>query len=116
MLDYGLYRKIELLYRQHGVKICVDSAFKLGDRDFLIKSSQQDPIDNHQGVVLNWAATSLQQLSEHGIRLRIWREKDYSSSDGAAVQLPNRTSWNQPYQELLYVTDRWLSFIRLHLV
>ena len=69
MLDYGIYRKIELLYRQHGVKVCVDSAFKLGDRDFLIKSSQQDLIDNHWGVVLNQAAMSLQQLSEHGMRM-----------------------------------------------
>ena len=70
MSDYGIYRKMERLFHQHGgVKVCVDSAFKMGDREFLIKSSQQDPIDNHRGVVLNRAATSLRQLSEHGMRM-----------------------------------------------
>ena len=57
MSDYGIYQKMERLYHQHGLKVCVDSAFKMGDREFLIKSSQQD------------AATSLRQLSEHGMRL-----------------------------------------------
>ena len=68
MSDYGLYQKMECLYRQHGVKVCVDSAFKMGDRDFLIKSSQQDLVgDNQQGIRLNCTATSVQQLSEHGM-------------------------------------------------
>ena len=63
--EYGIYQKMEhSLYHLHGVNTCVDSAFKMGDRDFLIKSLQQDPLDN-RGVQLNWVATSVCQLSEH---------------------------------------------------
>ena len=68
MSGYGIYQKMECLYCRHGVNVCVDSAFKMGDRDFLIKSSQQDLVgDNQQGIRLNCTATSVQQLSEHGM-------------------------------------------------
>ena len=68
--DYGVYQKVASTFAQHNAKICVDSAFRLGSRDYLIKSSQQDPIDgNFRTIVLNRQATSLWQLSEHGMRM-----------------------------------------------
>ena len=70
MADYGVYEEMEQLYDSHGVKVVVDSAFNLRGKAFLIKSSQEDPMNNGAaGVQLNRAATSLRQLSEHGMRM-----------------------------------------------
>ena len=42
----------------------------MGDREFLIKSSQQDLLGDNQGIRLNCAATtSVHQLSEHGMQI-----------------------------------------------
>ena len=60
--------RMEDVYNVHGGRVVVDSAFKLKEKDYLIKSSQQDP-DNANGIVLNRQATSLRQLSEWGMRM-----------------------------------------------
>ena len=44
MADYGAYEKMEDLYDEFGVKVVVDSAFKLSDKNYLIRSSQDDPM------------------------------------------------------------------------
>ena len=68
MAEYGVYEKMEEVFNVHGGRVVVDSAFKLQEKDYVIKSSQQDP-DNAAGVVLNRQATSLRQLSEWGMRM-----------------------------------------------
>ena len=68
MAEYGVYQKMEELYNDFGVKIVVDSAFNLAGKPYLIQSSQDDPNDA-RGVTLNRAATSVRQLSEHGMRM-----------------------------------------------
>jgi hypothetical protein len=74
--DYGLYQKLDRIYTLHGAKVVVDSAFGLQNKNFLIKSSQQDPArpgateaEARREVELNSQATSLRQLSEHGMRM-----------------------------------------------
>ena len=68
--DCGVYQKVASMHAQHKAKICVDSAFRLSAKDCLIESSQQDPIDgNFRTILLNRQATSLRQLSEHGMRM-----------------------------------------------
>ena len=49
----------------------VDSAFKIGTKYYLVKSSQQDPIDGH-ALLLNRADTSIWQLSEWGMWMIRW--------------------------------------------
>ena len=66
--DYGAYSKFEKLYRMHGAKVVVDSAFQIGTHDWLIQSSQIDPLDAEE-LILNREATSLRQLSEWGMRM-----------------------------------------------
>ena len=66
--EYGVYDKMEEVFNNYGGRVVVDSAFKLQGREYLIKSSQQDP-DNANGIVLNRQATSLRQLSEWGMRM-----------------------------------------------
>jgi hypothetical protein len=68
MADYGVYEKMERMYLEHGAKVVVDSAFGVGNREYLIKSAQQDPIGGPAGVAVNRAATSVRQLSEWGMR------------------------------------------------
>ena len=67
--DYGIYQKLEDLYWQFGVKIVIDSAFNLANKDYLINSGQLDPIGDPYKLQLNQQATSLRQLSEHGMRM-----------------------------------------------
>jgi hypothetical protein len=77
LADYGIYQKLENLYNEHGAKVVVDSAFGLQARGFLIKSAQQqDPArrgatqaEARRELTLNGQATSLRQLSEHGMRM-----------------------------------------------
>ena len=52
MDDYGIYEGIQKIYDDTGVKVVVESTFNIGSRDFLIKSSQQDPTDGH-GLLVN---------------------------------------------------------------
>ena len=70
MAEYGIYQKMEQLHEEYGVKVVVDSAFNLSGKPYLIQSSQDDPAEDGARVVrLNRAVTSVQQLSEHGMRM-----------------------------------------------
>ena len=70
MAEYGIYDKMEQLFMDSGVRIVVDSAFNLAGKPYLIQSSQDDPVHaGARGVTLNRAATSVRQLSEHGMRM-----------------------------------------------
>ena len=61
---------MEQLYIEYNVKVVVDSAFNLSGKPYLIQSSQDDPTNaGPRGVTLNRAATSVRQLSEHGMRM-----------------------------------------------
>ena len=68
MADYGIYEGMERVFNRTGAKVVVDSAFNIGRRNFLLKSSQQDPMDD-EGLRVNRAATSVRQLSEWGMRM-----------------------------------------------
>ena len=67
LADYGVYDKMEDLYREHLCKVVIDFAFNLQGRKFLIESSQTNPTDPY-ALALNNDATKLWQLSEHGMR------------------------------------------------
>ena len=80
--EYGVYSKLQQIYDLYRAKIVVDSAFRLQDNNFLIQSAQQDPTETqpdgrppltreqlNRAVTLNRQATSLRQLSEHGMRM-----------------------------------------------
>ena len=62
-----IYKKLETIYNENGGKCVVDSAFAQSRFNFLIKSSQTDPIDIPQAL-LNREATSLRQSAEWGMR------------------------------------------------
>ena len=66
--DYGLYQKLEAIFLRDGGQIVVDSAYKVGNAPFLIKSSQRDPDDLNE-IAVNRDATSIRQLSEWGMRM-----------------------------------------------
>ena len=68
MADYGVYEEMEKVYKKTGAKVVVNSAFKLQAGNFLIKSSQLDPMDG-QGILINKAAISDRQLSEYGMQM-----------------------------------------------
>lgn len=67
--DYGVYDTLEEVFLESSGKIVVDSAFKLENKRFLLRSSQQDPIGPPERLSLNRAATSVRQLSEWGMRM-----------------------------------------------
>ena len=46
----------------------VDTAFKIGTKEYLVESSQKDPTYGHS-LLMNRAATSIWKLSEWGMRL-----------------------------------------------
>ena len=58
LADYGVYDKMEDLYREHLCKVVVDFAFNLQGRNFLIKSSQTNPTDPY-ALALNNDAIKL---------------------------------------------------------
>lgn len=65
----GIYDKCMKLWDEHGVRVCVDSAFCAKSGDFLIKSSQDTRYCNSaEEITLQREATSLRQLSEWGMR------------------------------------------------
>ena len=66
--DYGLYEKLEFIYNRDGGQVVVDSAYKVGDAPFLIKSSNIDPF-NEDEILINRDATSIRQLSEWEMRI-----------------------------------------------
>ena len=61
MADYHVYDSLEQIYQRTGCKVVVDSAFGSGKRDFLIKSSQGDPLDGNCEAILEnvsgWVTT-----------------------------------------------------------
>ena len=68
--DYGIYTKMGAIYKHFKAKLVVDSAFKLADQNYLIKSSNDLPARaNRYEITLNNNATSVRQLSEHGMRM-----------------------------------------------
>ena len=90
-----------------GAKVVVDSAFKIGTKYYLVKSSQQDPLDYHT-LLLNRAATSIRQLHEWGMRMiegsfsrlkdppQIWRSRwkeVYVKANSPTLQLPDVPTW-----------------------
>eukprot|EP00536_Pseudo-nitzschia_multiseries_P006357 jgi/Psemu1/65555/estExt_Genemark1.C_1340006 len=87
--DYGLYEKMQLMYQLYMVKVVVDSAFMLSTNDYLVRSSQYDPLTapveipegtpNEEAtamkqctvcnaITVNRDATSVRQMSEWGMR------------------------------------------------
>ena len=68
MADYGVYKGMQAIYNLCGGKVVVDSAFKITEANYLIRSSQRDP-DNPYGLRLNRQATLVRQLSEQGMRM-----------------------------------------------
>ena len=55
-------------YSKIGAKVVVDLSFKIGNKDYLVKSSQQDPTDG-RALLLNRATTSIRWLSEREMRM-----------------------------------------------
>ena len=68
MTDYGIYDEIQRVFYKIGGNIVVDSNFKIGTKDYLIKSSQEDPTDHHT-LVVHQDATYARQLSKQGMRM-----------------------------------------------
>ena len=68
MADYGLYGLMEIVFNRDGRHLVVDSAFKVGNAPYLVKSSQVDPIDQEESIV-NCQATAIRQLSEWAMRI-----------------------------------------------
>ena len=68
MADYGVYEAMEKVFVATGGQVVVDSAFKIGTKEYLIKSSQEDPLDERL-LLINRQATSIRQLSEWGMRM-----------------------------------------------
>ena len=59
MADSGVYEGMGFFYSKIGAKVVVDSAFKIGNKDYLVKSFQQDPTVG-RALLLNRAATYLE--------------------------------------------------------
>ena len=68
MADYGMYDRLQKIFTLCGGKVVVDSAFKMANADYLVKSQQADPRDRNL-LLLNRQATSVRQLSEWGMRM-----------------------------------------------
>ena len=54
---------MERVYLASGGKVVVDSVFNVGQRDFIVKSSQHDPLDI-EGLLVNRDAPLVRQWSE----------------------------------------------------
>ena len=68
--DHGLYDKMEEVFDRTGGRIVVDAAFKICAKRFLLRSAQNAPMNATLGEHrVNQAATSVRQLSEHGMRM-----------------------------------------------
>ena len=69
LADYGnVYEKLEAVFDETGGKVVVDSAFRLANNNFIIKSGQNVPLGNPQVVVRARDATSIRQSSEWGMK------------------------------------------------
>jgi hypothetical protein len=69
MAQYGVYRKLQKLFKNYGAIVVVDSELSEKDYPFLIKSSQEDPAGKPEAVLAHRDATSIRQLSEWGMRM-----------------------------------------------
>ena len=63
MTDYEIYDEMQRVFNKIGGNIVVDSTFKIGTKDYLIKSSQEDPTDHH-ALLVHQDATYVRQLSK----------------------------------------------------
>ena len=68
MANYGIYQEMEKLYDETGDKAVVDSAFNIGTKEYLLKLSQKDPLDE-RALLLNRQSASIYQLSKWGTRM-----------------------------------------------
>ncbi len=67
--DYSfVYDKLQQVYNVTGGKVVVDSAFRAGLVDFLVKSAQTVPLGNGIAAVRARAATSIRQSAEWGMK------------------------------------------------
>jgi hypothetical protein len=67
--DYSfVYEKLKQVYQLTGGKVVVDSAFRAGAVDFLVKSAQTVPLGNGDAAVRARAATSVRQSAEWGMK------------------------------------------------
>lgn len=71
----GIYDKLQSLYERTGAITCVDSAFRMKNAPYIIKSSQENRIGDgdtekavRQSIVRKRQATSMRQSSEWGMR------------------------------------------------
>ena len=70
MASYGLYAKMKHIYERTGCRVVVDSAFASDSDEYLIKSNQTPKITaTAEDMRLHQEATSVRQLSEHGMRM-----------------------------------------------
>jgi hypothetical protein len=69
LADYGkVYEKLEAVFDETGGKVVVDSAFRLANNNFIIKTGQNVPVGNQQVVVRARDATYIRHSSEWGMR------------------------------------------------
>ena len=66
MADYSIYDALQSIFCQCGTKVVVDSAFKMANANFLVRSTQVVPQDLFL-LRINQAAISVRQLSEWGM-------------------------------------------------
>ena len=68
LADYaGVYEKLQMVFDETGGKVVVDSAFRMANNNFIIKSSQNVPNGNRLAVRKARDATKLRQSSEWGM-------------------------------------------------
>jgi hypothetical protein len=67
--DYSfVYERLKLVYDLTGGKVVIDSAFRAGTVDFLVKSAQTVPMGNGIAAVRARAATLIRQSAEWGMK------------------------------------------------
>ena len=64
-----MYDNLETSFLETGGKVMVDFTFKLGSRDFLVKSSHDVGDGDCDDILVNTATISVRQLSEWGMRI-----------------------------------------------
>ena len=70
LADFGACKKMSDVHNKCQAKVVVvDSAFHLSGCPCLIETTQINPIETAAGLSSNGEATSLQQLSEWGMRM-----------------------------------------------
>ena len=68
LMGYRSYQFAEKMYKTYSRKVVVDSAFRVSDADYLIGSSQEEPMEGDK-VTVNSSATLVWQLSEWDMRM-----------------------------------------------